>query len=255
MTAPPSRIATALVLSVGATAALAAPAHADARSIVLVHGAMLDGSGWRAVHDRLKADGYEVGVVQMPLTSLEEDVAATRRVMERIDGPVILVGHSYGGIVITQAGDDPDVAGLVYVAALQPDVGEGMTEVSALAEPVGDPDAVIPTEDGFLAIDPAKFHDFIGADLPDETAAFMAASQTPTAIPVFQARVTHAAWRDTPSWAVVATEDRTVNPDLQRLMAERAGSRVTEVAASHAVYMTEPEAVAQVIETAAQEAD
>ena len=180
--------AIALTLSLGATALLSAPAHAEAHSVVLVHGAMLDGSGWRAVHDLLVADGYEVGVVQMPLTSLEEDVAATRRVMERMEGPMILVGHSYGGVVITEAGDDPEVAGLVYVAALQPDVGEGMTEVSALAEPVGDATAVIPTNDGFLAIDPAKFHAFIGADLPNEVAAFMAASQTPTAISVFQER-------------------------------------------------------------------
>ena len=191
----------------------------------------------------------------MPLTSLEDDVAAVRRVLARMEGPVVLVGHSYGGVVITVAGDDPDVSALVYVAALQPDAGESLGEVSALAPAVLADDTLVPSEDGFVIIDPPKFHDVFGADLPPEVTDFMAISQSPTAGAAFGAEVEAAAWHDKPSFGIVATQDRTVNPDLQRLMYERSGATVTEVEASHAVFLSQPQAVADVIEAAAKGAE
>ncbi|OYW62603.1 MAG: alpha/beta hydrolase [Rhodobacterales bacterium 12-65-15] len=251
LNASPVVIAAAFSLATAAAVPALAQSEGPARNIVLVHGALVDGSGWRAVYDLLVADGYTVGVVQMPLTSLEDDVAATRRVLARMEGPVVLVGHSYGGVVISVAGDDPDVSALVYVAALQPDAGESLGEVSALASPILPDDALVPSEDGFLILDPARFPEIFGADLPSDVTAFMAVSQAPTAGAAFGAEIEAAAWRSKPSFGIVATDDRTVNPELQRLMYARSGATVTEVQASHAVFISQPQAVADVIEAAA----
>lgn len=242
-------------LAAAALAALAPPALAEARNVVLVHGAVLDGSTWRAVHDLLVEDGLDVTVAQLPLTSLADDVAAVERVLAPLDGPVVLVGQSYGGAVVTVAGTDPDVAALVYVAALQPDKGETVAELNmSMPSPVQDGDVLF-TEDGLLYVNPDRFGPAIAADLPEADVRFLARSQTPTAPEVFTTPLPAAAWRDKPSWAVVATEDRNVNPDLQRWMYDRSGATVTEVAASHLVHMSEPRAVADVIAEAARAAE
>jgi pimeloyl-ACP methyl ester carboxylesterase len=240
----------------GATAALvivAAPAqssaHGAAVSIVLVHGALIDGSSWRGVYDVLTRDGYRVSIVQEPLTGFDDDVAATRRVLDQLDGPVVLVGHSYGGAVITEAGSDPKVKTLVYVAALQPDVGETGGEVAPPMPPASND--LKTTKDGFVFLDPAKFAADFGADLPKTQASFMAHAQMPVKGDAFNVRLTAAAWHDKPSYAIIATEDRALNPERARWMAKRAGSKVIELKASHAVLITQPYAVAQVIETAA----
>lgn len=252
-TKPPAiHAVAALVLAAAATPALA---QDTATNVVLVHGALLDGSGWRDVHDILVADGLAVSVVQMPLTSLADDVASTRRVLDRLEGPVVLVGHSYGGVVITEAGADPDVVSLVYVAALQPDVGESLMEVSQLVPPTSEPPAMIASDDGFAILEPADFRAAIAADLPTEVTDFLAASQTFTSYAAFTGEVTAAAWRDKPSHAVIPTQDLTVSADLQRLMSERSGAAVTEVEASHLVQMSQPEAVAAVIAAAATALD
>lgn len=241
----------------GATAALvivAAPAqssaHGAAVSIVLVHGALIDGSSWRGVYDVLTRDGYRVSIVQEPLTGFDDDVAATRRVLDQLDGPVVLVGHSYGGAVITEAGSDPKVKTLVYVAALQPDVGETGGEVAPPMPPASND--LKTTKDGFVFLDPAKFAADFGADLPKTQASFMAHAQMPVKGDAFNVRLTAAAWHDKPSYAIIATEDRALNPERARWMAKRAGSKVIELKASHAVHISQPHAVAQVIETAAQ---
>ncbi|WAJ28950.1 alpha/beta fold hydrolase [Antarcticirhabdus aurantiaca] len=234
------------------SAALAAPAFAQAKNVVLVHGALVDGSGWRGVYDILKRDGYTVSVVQQPLTGLDQDVAATKRVLERQDGDTVLVGHSYGGTIITAAGDDPKVKALVYVAALQPEKGETTAGlVGSMPSPTSD---IKPTPDGFLFLDPAKFPADFGADLPKEQAEFMAQSQMPVAVSAFQAPVPVASWHDKPSYGIVAKDDMTLNPDLQRSMYKRAGAKVTEIEGSHALYISQAEAVAKVIEEAAQAA-
>lgn len=242
-------VAATLAIASGA-AALAAPATAaGAKNIVLVHGALMDGSGWRAVYEILKKDGYRVSIVQQPLTSLDDDVAAAKRVLDQQDGPVILVGHSYGGSIITVAGADPKVKVLVYVAALQPDVGE---TTGALAGSMPPPSNDLkPAQDGFVFLDRAKFAADFAADLPKAQAEFLASSQMPVSGAAFGAKVTVAAWHDKPSYAIVATRDRALNPDLERWMSKRAGSKVTEIKASHAVYFSQPRAVAAVIERAA----
>ena len=240
---------TAVLLS---TAALAAPAFAQAKNVVLVHGALVDGSGWRGVYDILKRDGYHVSIVQQPLTGLDQDVAATKRVLERQDGDTVLVGHSYGGTIITAAGDDPKVKALVYVAALQPEKGEttgGL--VQSMPSPSND---IKPTPDGFLLLDPAKFAADFGADLPKDQAEFMARSQMPVAVAAFTAPVPVAAWHGRPSYGIVAKNDMTLSPDLQRSMYKRAGAEVTEIEGSHALYISQAEAVAKVIEEAAKAA-
>lgn len=218
-------------------------------SIVLVHGALIDGSSWRGVYDVLTRDGYRVSIVQQPLTGFDEDVAATQRVLDQQDGPVILVGHSYGGSIITTAGTDPKVKALVYVAAIQPDVGE----TSAEAAPPK-PEAINdfrPSKDGFVFLDPAKFAADFGADLPKAKAEFMAHSQVPVAGAVFNVKLTAAAWHDKPSYAIIATQDRALDPEIAKRMAKRAGSTVTLIRASHAVLITHPREVALVIEAAA----
>jgi pimeloyl-ACP methyl ester carboxylesterase len=224
------------------------------RNIVLVHGAWADGSGWKGVYDILVKDGYNVSIVQEPETSFRDDVAATKRVLAQQDGPSILVAHSYGGAVITEAGTDPSVAGLVYVAAHMPDSGEkesddGKRFPSDLAKS----GAIKKTPDGFTYIDPAQFHELFAADLPGEQAAFMARSQVPNYADNFSATITTAAWRSKPSWMVVAGSDRTISPDLERWYGKRAKSRTVEVAgASHVVYVSHPKEVADVIESAAR---
>jgi pimeloyl-ACP methyl ester carboxylesterase len=223
------------------------------RNIVLVHGAFADGSGWRGVYDRLTMRGYKVSVVQNPLTSLEDDVAATRRALARQDGPAILVGHSYGGAVITQAGDNSNVAGLVYVSAFAPEVGESVLDQYADIPP---PPNFKPQEqsDGFAFLDAGTFQAGFAADVGDQDAAFLRDSQVPVALAALKAKVTAAAWKSKPSWYVVATEDGAIAPELLRKTAKRIGAQTTEVKGSHVVFLTQPEAVANVIEAAARDA-
>lgn len=252
------------LLVVAALTGLAGAAHAQTdashgahapvvRNVVLVHGAFADGSGWRGVYDRLTAKGYRVSIVQNPLTSLTDDVAATRRVLARQDGPTILVGHSYGGTVITEAGNDPKVAGLVYVAALAPDAGESTGD--QFAEIPAPPGFVIePQSDGFGFVNLAKFKAGFAADINDADAAFMRDSQVPIAMSAFGDKVTKAAWRAKPSWFIVATEDGAIDPKLLRRTATRIGAEAVEIKGSHVVFLSRPEAVADVIDKAAKTA-
>jgi pimeloyl-ACP methyl ester carboxylesterase len=242
---------TGLIVVAGASAQPTSSSIAEV-TIVLVHGALIDGSSWRGVYDVLTKDGYRVSIVQPPLTGLEEDVAATRRVLDQQDGPVILVGHSYGGSIITVAGSDPKVKALVYVAALQPDVGETSAEVAPPKRQAGN--NLRQTKDGFIFLDPAKFADDVGADLPEATGEFMARSQMPIFGAAFNTKLTVAAWRDKPSYAIIATEDRELDPAIAWRMANRAGSKVTVLHGSHVVHISHPRAVARVIETAARAA-
>jgi pimeloyl-ACP methyl ester carboxylesterase len=226
------------------------------RNIVLVHGAWVDGSGWKGVYDILVKDGYNVSIVQEPLTSFQEDVAATKRVLAQQDGRCILVAHSYGGSVITEAGTDPSVAGLVYVAAHMPDAGESEAGGGKrFPSDLGKSNAIKKTADGFDYLDPAQFREYFAADLPAEQAAFMARSQVLIADANFKAVITTPAWKSKPSWMLVATKDRTINPDLERWYAARANSRKVEVSgASHSVYVSRPKEVASLIEEAASHA-
>jgi pimeloyl-ACP methyl ester carboxylesterase len=219
-------------------------------NIVLVHGAWADGSGWQAVHDILRARGYNVSAVQNPLTSFADDVAAADRVVARQDGATLLVGHSYGGAVITEAGNAAKVAGLVYVAAFVPDAGES---VESLIE--GElPAPLQPSADGFLFFNPALFPQIFAHDLTTAAGVFLAAAQVPPAVATFGTKVTQAAWRSRRSWYVVATEDRVIPADAQRQMATRANAIVTDVRGSHAVYISQPAAVAEAIDAAARAA-
>jgi len=223
------------------------------RNIVLVHGAWADGSGWRGVYDILVKDGYNVSIVQEPLTSFREDVAATKRILTQQNGPCILVAHSYGGSVITEAGTDPSVAGLVYVAAHMPDAGESeAADGKRFPSDLSKSTAIKKTADGFDYLDPAQFREYFAADLPPEQAAFEARSQVLIADTNFKAVITTPAWRSKPSWMLVATKDRTINPDLERWYATRAKSHKVEVSgASHSVYVSRPKEVAALIEEAA----
>ena len=227
----------------------------DARSavanVVLVHGGFADGSGWRAVYDLLKQNGHQVSVVQNPTLSLEGDVAATRQVIDAQDGPVVLVGHSYGGAVITEAGTHENVAALVYIAAFAPDTGESVNTLIADPPPGAPVPPILPPKDGFLFLDREKFAASFAGDLPAEHAAFMADSQVPWGVDALGGSITEPAWRTKPSWYLVATEDRMIPPPAQRVMSERAGSTVVEVSGSHAIYLSQPAAVAALIEQAA----
>src|SRR5271155_2573510 len=229
---------------------------APVKNIVLVHGAWADGSGWKGVYDFLVKDGYNVSIVQEPETSFKEDVAATKRTLALQDGPCILVGHSYGGAVITEAGTDPSVVGLVYVAAHMPDSGEKESEDGKrFPSDLAKSGAIKKTSDGFTYIDPAQFHELFAADLPAEQATFMARSQVFNFADNFSATISTAAWRSKPSWMLVAGKDRTINPDLERWYATRAGSHKVEVpGASHCVYVSHPKEVAALIEEAASHA-
>jgi pimeloyl-ACP methyl ester carboxylesterase len=226
------------------------------RNIVLVHGAWADGSGWKDVYDILVKDGFNVSIVQEPETSFQDDVAATKRVLALQDGPSILVAHSYGGAVITEAGTDPSVVGLVYVAAHMPDSGEKESEDGKrFPSDLAKSGAIKKTSDGFTYIDPTQFHKLFAADLPADRAALMARSQVLNFADNFSATITTAAWRTKPSWMLVAGSDRTINPDLERWYAKRAKSHTVEVAgASHAVYVSRPKEVAALIEEAASHA-
>jgi pimeloyl-ACP methyl ester carboxylesterase len=220
--------------------------------IVLVHGGFVDGSGWQQVHDLLTADGFEVAVVQNPTLSLEDDVAVTRRVIDTQDGPVVLVGHSYGGAVITEAGNHDNVAALVYIAAFAPDKDESVSTLIADPPPGAPVPPILAPVDGFLFLDKDKFAASFAADLPAELARFMADSQVPWGVNALGGAISRPAWRDKPSWYLVATDDRMIPPPAQRAMADRAGSTVSEVAASHSVYVSQARATAEVIKQAAQ---
>ncbi len=228
------------------------------RNIVLVHGAWADGSGWKGVYDILVKDGFNVSIVQEPETSFKEDVAATKRILTLQDGPCILVAHSYGGAVITEAGTDPSVVGLVYIAAHMPGAGEGMDEADQgkrFPSDLSKSKAIKKTADGFTYIDPAQFHQYFAADLPAAQAALMAHSQVLNFADNFKAVITTPAWKSKPSWMLVATKDRTINPDLERWYAARAKSHKVEVSgASHVVYISRPKEVAALIEEAASHA-
>ena len=225
--------------------------NATTLTIVLVHGGFVDGSGWEGVYGILKKDGYDVAVVQNPTTSLADDVAFTRRVIAAQPGKSLLVGHSYGGVVITEAGTDPKVAGLVYIAAFAPDKGESVSSLIRNPPPGAPVPPILPPQDGFLLLDQAKFAASFAADVGDAKAAFMAASQVPWGVNALAGEVTLPAWKSKPSWYLVASDDKMIPPPAQRQMSQRAGSVVSEVPGSHAVYVSRPEAVASLIETAA----
>jgi len=247
-----------IILLLFTCCALSAQKEHRIRNIVLVHGAWADGSGWKGVYDILVKDGYNVSIVQEPETSFKEDVAATKRVLALQAGQCILVAHSYGGAVITEAGTDPSVAGLVYIAAHMPGAGEGMDEADQgklFPSDLSKSNAIKKTADGFTYIDPAQFHEYFAADLPAEQAAFMARSQVLNFAANFKAVITAPAWRSKPSWMLVAGNDRTINPDLERWYAARAKSHKVEVSgASHSVYISRPKEVAALIEEAASHA-
>jgi pimeloyl-ACP methyl ester carboxylesterase len=221
------------------------------KNIVIVHGAFADGSGWKAVYTILTKKGYHVTIVQNPLTSLEDDVEATKRILDQQDGPVVLVGHSWGGVVITQAGIDPKVAALVYVAAFEPDKGETANQW-AITQPKAPSMRLIADKKGVVFFDKTTFHAGFCADLSQATADFMNASQQPIVGQCFATPVTEAAWKDKPSYGIVATEDKAINPDIERNMYKRAHTKITEIKGSHAVFISNPEAVAQVIINASQ---
>jgi pimeloyl-ACP methyl ester carboxylesterase len=224
-------------------------------SVVLVHGGFVDGSGWEPVYKLLKKEGYPVTVVQNPTTSLADDVAATKRAVASADGPVILVGHSYGGAVITEAGNDPKVAGLVYIAAFAPDKGESVATLIKDPPPGAAVPPILPPQDGFLLLDKTKFAASFAADVPKDQADFMANAQVPWGLEALNGTVSEAAWRSKPSWYLVATDDKMIPPDAQRAMSKRAVARTSETRGSHAVYVSNPEAVATFIRAAAQVLD
>jgi pimeloyl-ACP methyl ester carboxylesterase len=228
------------------------PQEGSQPSVVLVHGGFVDGSGWQGVYNLLK-DDYSVRIVQNPTISLEGDVAATKMVIGAQSEPVILVAHSYGGAVITEAGNDPKVAALVYIAGFVPDQGESVNTLIADPPPGAPVPPILPPQDGFLFLDREKFHASFAGDLSADEAAFMADSQVPWGVAALSGTVSEPAWRSKPSWYLVTTEDRMIPPPAQRSMSERAGSTVEEVAGSHSIYVSQPAAVAELIEKAASE--
>ncbi len=221
------------------------------KNVVLVHGGFVDGSGWEGVYQALRKHGYAVSIVQNPTLSLADDVAVTRRTLDAQNGPAILVGHSYGGVVITEAGHHPKVARLVYIAAFAPDEGESVSALIKDPPPGAPVPPILPPLDGFLLLDKAKFAASFAADVNPDAAAFMADSQVPWGVEALGGKISQPAWKTKPSWYLVATDDRMIPPDAQRAMSKRAGSTVVEVKGSHAVYVSQPQAVASLIETAA----
>jgi len=222
-------------------------------NVVLVHGGFVDGSGWEGVYKILRKDGYTVSVVQNPTISLADDVAATKRIVAVQNGPVVLVGHSYGGAVITEAGNDPKVAGLVYITAFAPGKGESVSTLIKDPPPGAPVPPILPPQDGYLFLDKVKFPASFAGDVDDERAAFMADSQVPWGMDALSGTISEPAWKTKPSWYLVATDDKMIPPEAQRFMAKRAGSTVIEVAGSHAIYLSQPNAVAALIEKAARE--
>jgi pimeloyl-ACP methyl ester carboxylesterase len=225
-----------------------------ATNVVLVHGGFVDGSGWEGVYKILTKDGYTVSVVQNPTISLADDVAATKRIVAVQNGPVVLVGHSYGGAVITEAGNDPKVAGLVYITAFAPDKGESVSTLIKDPPPGAPVPPILPPQDGYLLLDKAKFPASFAGDVDNERAAFMADSQVPWGVDALSGTISEPAWKTKPSWYLVATDDKMIPPAAQRFMSKRAGSTVVEVAGSHAIYVSQPNAVAALIEKAAKPA-
>src|SRR5690242_2258580 len=224
---------------------------ANVRNIVLVHGGFVDGSGWQPVHKILTGEGFNVRVVQNPTLSLADDVAVTKRAIASSDGPVILVGHSYGGVVATEAGNDPKVKGLVYIAAFAPDKGESVSDLIKNPPPGAPVPPILPPQDGFLFLDRAKFAASFAADVKPDVAAFMADSQVPWRAQALDGKNSEPAWKTKPSWYLVSTEDKMIPPDAQRTMSKRAGSTVVEAKGSHAIYVSQPKAVVDLIEKAA----
>jgi pimeloyl-ACP methyl ester carboxylesterase len=231
---------------------MAEMASAASAAVVLVHGGFVDGSGWEDVYKILKQDGYKVSIVQNPTLSLADDVAATKRVLAAQSGPVILVGHSYGGVVITEAGNDPKVTGLVYIAAFAPDKGESVAALIKDPQPGAPVPPILPPQDGYLSLDKAKFAASFAADVAKDKAEFMANSQVPWGVAALSGTITNPAWKTKPSWYLIATEDKMIPPAAQQAMSKRAGSTVVEVKGSHAIYVSKPQAVAALIENAAK---
>jgi len=225
---------------------------ATIKNVVLVHGGFVDGSGWEGVYQMLKKDGYKVSIVQNPTLSLADDVAATKRIIAMQDGPVILVGHSYGGVVITEAGNDPKVERLVYIAAFAPDKGESVDALIKDPPPGAPVPPILPPQDGFLFLDEEKFHASFAADVDAKLANFMAASQVPWGVEALSGTITEPAWKSKPSWYLIATEDKMIPPAAQQFMSKRAGSTIAESRGSHAIYVSQPRAVASLIERAAE---
>lgn len=225
------------------------------KNVVLVHGGFVDGSGWEDVYKVLKKDGYNVTIVQNPTTSLADDVGVVQRALAAQDGDVILVGHSYGGVVISESGDDPKVKGLVYIAAFAPDAGESVSSLIANPPPGAPVPPILPPQDGFLFLDAEKFAASFAADVAPEKAAFMANSQVPWGVDALTGAVSIPAWKAKPSWYLVATDDKMIPPDAQRMMAKRIGASVAETAGSHAVYVSKPQVVTALIAQAATKAN
>jgi pimeloyl-ACP methyl ester carboxylesterase len=222
------------------------------KNVVLVHGGFVDGSGWEGVYKLLKKDGFNVSIVQNPTISLPGDVAVTQRALVAMNGPSILVGHSYGGVVITESGNHPNVAGLVYIAAFAPDKGESVSSLIQNPPPGAPVPPILPPQDGYLFLDRAKFQASFAADVAPDTASFMADAQVPWGVEALGGAVTEPAWRSKQSWYLVATDDKMIPPDAQRAMSKRAGATVVEVKGSHSVYVSQPKAVADLIEQAAK---
>jgi len=242
------------ILLVFKEGSLAQEDSSPVKNVVLVHGGFVDGSGWEGVYKILKKDGYSVTIVQNPTISLADDVAVTRRAIALQNGPVILVGHSYGGAVITESGNNPQVAGLVYIAAFAPDKGESVDSLIKDPPPNAPVPPILPPKEGFLFLDRAKFAASFAADVNPDVAAFMADSQVPWGVDALSGVISEAAWKSKPSWYLVTTDDKMIPPDAQRSMSKRAGSKVVEIKASHAVFVSQPQATASLIEKAAKEA-
>jgi len=231
---------------------MSSTSHSDIRNILLVHGGFVDGSGWEGVYRALKKDGFKVSIVQNPTLSLAGDVEVTKRVIAAQDGPVVLVGHSYGGAVITEAGNDPKVEALVYIAAFAPDAGESVTSLIKDPVPGAPVPPILPPQDGFLLLDRTKFAASFAGDVDPEQAAFMADSQVPWGLEAAAGAISEPAWKSKPSWYLVATEDRMIPPPAQRFMSKRAGASVVEAVGSHSIYVSQPAAVAGLIASAAK---
>ncbi len=243
-----------LLTALGASLMAAPAAPSGVKNVVLVHGGFVDGSGWEGVYSILKKDGYHVSIVQNPTISLENDVSVTKHVIAAQNGPVILVGHSYGGAVITDAGNDPKVAGLVYIAAFAPDKGESVATLTKNPAPGAPVPPILPPQDGFFFLDSTKFASSFAGDLDPKLAEFRADSQVPWGVNAYGGVIQQAAWKSKPSWYLVATSDKMIPPPVQRIMSKRAHSTVVEVDGSHAIYESKPAAVAALIEQAARSA-